>query len=90
MEACQAIAELLFAERYARLRAPVFRAQWLSEQDPNEQGFSMLYKTPAWWDFACPAGSPINYTPDPNNSIAKIAAREGCSPTTVSPSSCTH
>jgi N-acyl-D-aspartate/D-glutamate deacylase len=83
MPSYQAIADLPFAERYARLRDPAFRDQLLSEQDPNEQGFSMLYKNPALWDFTYPAGNPINYIPDPNNSIAKIAAREGRSPWAV-------
>jgi len=83
MPSYQAIADLPFAERYARLRDPAFRAQLLSEQDPNEQGFSMLYKNPALWDFTYPAGNPINYIPDPDNSIAKIAAREGRSPWAV-------
>ena len=83
MPSYQAIANLPFAERYSRLRDPAFRAQLLSEQDPNDQGFSMLYKNPALWDYTFPAGSPINYTPDPDNSIAKIAAREGRSPWAV-------
>ena len=80
MPSYQEIANLSFAERYARLRDPAFRARLLSEQDPNDQGFSLLYKNPALWDFTYPAGNPINYTPDPNNSVAKIAAREGRSP----------
>ena len=80
MPSYQEIAELPFDARYARLRDPAFRARLLSEQDPNDQGFSLLYKNPALWDFTYPAGSPINYTPDPNNSVAKIAAREGRSP----------
>jgi N-acyl-D-aspartate/D-glutamate deacylase len=80
MPSYQEIANLPFAQRYARLRDPAFRARLLGEQDPNDQGFSLLYKNPALWDFTYPAGSPINYTPDPNNSVAKIAAREGRSP----------
>ena len=80
MPSYQEIANLPFAERYARLRDPAFKARLLSEQDPNEQGFSLLYKNPSIWDFTYPAGSPINYTPDPANSIAKIARRENRSP----------
>ncbi len=80
MPSYQEIANLSFEERYARLRDPAFRARLLSEQDPNDQGFSLLYKNPALWDYTYPAGSPINYTPDPGNSVAKIAAREGRSP----------
>ncbi|MCC6707171.1 MAG: amidohydrolase family protein [Gammaproteobacteria bacterium] len=80
MPSYQEIADLPFDARYARLRDPAFRARLLAEQDPNDQGFSLLYKNPALWDFTYPAGSPINYTPDPTNSVAKIAAREGRSP----------
>ncbi|MBX9608482.1 MAG: amidohydrolase family protein [Gammaproteobacteria bacterium] len=80
MPSYQEIANLPFDERYARLRDPAFKARLLSEQDPNEQGFSLLYKNPSIWDFTYPAGSPINYTPDPANSIAKIARRENRSP----------
>ena len=80
MPSYQEIADLPFDARYARLRDPAFRARLLAEQDPNDQGFSLLYKNPALWDFTYPAGSPINYTPDPTSSVAKIAAREGRSP----------
>ncbi|MBK8960540.1 MAG: amidohydrolase family protein [Proteobacteria bacterium] len=80
MPSYQEIADLPFDARYAKLRDPAFRARLLAEQDPNDQGFSLLYKNPVLWDFTYPAGSPINYTPDPNNSVAKIAAREGRSP----------
>ena len=83
MPSYQPIADLPFAERYARLRDPAFKAQLLREQDPNEQGFSLLYKNPQLWDFTYPAGKPINYMPDPNTSIAKIAAHEGRSPWAV-------
>ena len=52
----------------------------MSEEDPNETGFSLLYKSPDLWDMTYPAGNPINYTPPADMSIAQIAAREGRSP----------
>lgn len=80
MPSYQAIAKLPPAERIAKMAAPEMRARLLAEQDPNDTGFSLLYKNPTLWEMTYPGGNPINYTPDPNNSIAKIAQREGRSP----------
>lgn len=70
-------------ERIARMGNPDMRARLLAEEDPNDTGFSLLYKSPTLWNMTYPGGNPINYTPDPNNSIAKIAEREGRSPWAV-------
>lgn len=83
MPSYQSIKDLPFAERLAKLRDPAMRAQLLSEQDPNDTGFSMLYKSPILWDMTYLAGDPINYTPPPDSCIARIAAREGRSPWAV-------
>ncbi len=71
------------AERIKRMAEPEMRARLLSEEDPNDTGFSMFYKSPTLWDMTYPGGNPINYTPDPSNSISKIAKREGRSPQEV-------
>ena len=83
MPSYQPIKDLPFAERYARLRDPAFRAQLLAEEDPNNAGFSMLYKNPTLWDMTYPAGDPIDYLPAANSSIAAIAKRDGLSPWAV-------
>ena len=83
MPSYQPIKDLPFAERYARLRDPTFRAQLLAEEDPNNAGFSMLYKNPTLWDMTYPAGDPIDYLPAANSSIAAIAKRDGLSPWAV-------
>lgn len=80
MPSFQEIANLPSAERVARMATPEMRARLLGEQDPNETGFSLLYKSENLWDMTYPGGNPINYMPDPNNSIARIAKREGRSP----------
>jgi len=77
------IADLAPAERVARMAEPAMRDRLLAEKDPNDTGFSLLYKSPSLWDLTYPGGNPINYTPDPDNSIARIAAREGRSPWAV-------
>jgi len=83
MPSYKEIADLPAAERVARMAKPEMRERLLAEEDPNETGFSLLYKTPDLWRMTYPAGNPINYMPDPENSIARIAEREGRSPWAV-------
>jgi N-acyl-D-aspartate/D-glutamate deacylase len=80
MPSYQALSELPFAERYAALANPAVRARLLAEQDPNDTGFSMLYKSPTLWQHTYTTGSPIDYTPPHEASIAEIARRSGKSP----------
>ncbi len=74
------IANLPPAERVRRMAEPPMRARLLAEQDPNDTGFSLLYKSPNLWDVTYPGGDPINYLPDPQNNITRLAARQGVSP----------
>ena len=83
MPSFAAIADLPPAERIKRMADPEVRARLLAEEDPNETGFSLFYKSPTLWDMTYPGGDPINYTPDPQSSIALIAKREGRAPEAV-------
>ena len=77
MPSYQAIKDLPFAERYAALSTPAMRQRLLSETDPNDSGFSLIYKNPTLWEHTYAAGSPIDYLPPPERSIAAIARRAG-------------
>ena len=83
MPSYQAIKDLPFAERLTRLRDPALRACLLAEQDPNNIGFSLLYKSPSLWSQTFATGEQLNHTPEPSQSIAAIAIREGRSPWAV-------
>ncbi|MEQ8493840.1 MAG: amidohydrolase family protein, partial [Gammaproteobacteria bacterium] len=80
MPSYQAIADKPFAERYAALSDPAMRARLLAEEDPNDTGFSLIYKNPTLWDYTYVAGDPIDYTPPDDLSVAAIARRRGESP----------
>jgi N-acyl-D-aspartate/D-glutamate deacylase len=56
------------------------RARLLAEQDPNDTGFSLIYKNPTLWDYTFVGGKPIDYTPPVERSIAEIARQRGESP----------
>jgi N-acyl-D-amino-acid deacylase len=77
------IANLPPAERVRRMADPTMRARLLSERDPYDSGFSLLYKSPTLWDQTFVCSDPIDYLPDPESSIARIAAREGRDPREV-------
>src|SRR5436309_112326 len=75
------VADLPLAERVARLRAPEIRQALLSEEPATD---SMIAKTlMSRWDQIFPLGSPPDYEPAPDISIAAIAEREGRSPQSV-------
>ncbi|MCB1747806.1 MAG: amidohydrolase family protein [Gammaproteobacteria bacterium] len=74
------IADLPPAERVRRMADPAMRARLLAEEDPNDAGFSLLYKNPTLWDTTYVAGDPIRYLPDRADSVAEIARRENRSP----------
>ncbi|MEQ8663096.1 MAG: amidohydrolase family protein [Gammaproteobacteria bacterium] len=80
MPGYQAIADLPFAQRYAALADPAVRARLLAEEDPNDTGFSLIYKNPTLWDYTYVAGDPIDYTPPDALSVAAIARARGESP----------
>jgi N-acyl-D-aspartate/D-glutamate deacylase len=71
---------LPLAEKIARLRDPELKRTLLSEKDPNTTGMSLIYKSPTVWESTYLMGTPLSYTPDTENSIAKIAARENRDP----------
>jgi N-acyl-D-amino-acid deacylase len=77
------IEHLPVAERIRRMGEPEMRARLLSEEDPNDSGFSLFYKNPTLWDMTYPGGNPINYSPDPTTAISLIAKREGRNPAEV-------
>ncbi|MSR14071.1 MAG: D-aminoacylase [Gammaproteobacteria bacterium] len=80
MPSYQALSALPFAERYAAMSDPAIRARLLAETDPNDIGFSLIYKNPTLWDNTYVAGSPIDYTPPHTSSVAAIARGRGQSP----------
>ncbi|MGE0486311.1 MAG: amidohydrolase family protein [Gammaproteobacteria bacterium] len=75
--------ELPFAERYRRLADPAFRARLLAEEDPNDTGFSLIYKNPTLWENTYVTGATIDYTPQASASVAAIARERGASPWAV-------
>ena len=75
----QQIAHLPFAERMRHLRDPAFRAKLLVEPFEGSKRALRVQR----WDTLFPLGDPPNYEPAPEDSVAAIAAREGCSPDEV-------
>lgn len=78
--------DLPFADRVARLKAdPALREKIVNEgvqgQTRDSEDYEKLFGD-AWKDMY-PVTTPINYEPDPANSIAAIAAREGRDPRAV-------
>jgi N-acyl-D-aspartate/D-glutamate deacylase len=71
--------DLPHAEKMQALRNPEIRKRLLEEEDPTTAGISILYKQATTWQMTFPMGEPLNYFPDPQNSVAAIAARRGCS-----------
>jgi len=83
MPSYRALQDLPFEERYRRMSDPAVRAQLLAEEDPNDTGFSLIYKNPTLWEHTYVAGDPIDYTPPKERSIAWIAKDRGMSPWAV-------
>jgi len=80
MPSYAALQDLPFAERYAAMATPEVRARLLAERDPNDTGFSLIYKNPTLWEHTYVAGDPIDYTPPRAKSIAAIAQSRGENP----------
>lgn len=70
--------DLPHTEKMQALRNPEVRNRLLQEEDPTTAGISILYKQATTWQMTFPMGEPLNYFPDPQNSVAAIAARRGC------------
>ena len=65
-------------ERIARLRQPDIRAKLLSEEDPNRDAMrNIMVKC---WEGTYVLGDPVEYEPEPVNSIAEAARRAGKDP----------
>lgn len=80
MPSYQEIADLPFEARYAALADPAMRRRLLAEQDPNDTGFSLIYKNPLLWKNTFITGESIDYTPPRENSIDAIARARGDDP----------
>jgi N-acyl-D-amino-acid deacylase len=72
--------DLPHAEKMKALRNPEIRQRLIREEDPSTAGIQIIYKQDSVWRMTFPLGDPVNYFPDPNNNVAEIAARRGCSP----------
>lgn len=70
--------DLPHAEKMRALRNPELRKKLLAEKDPTRAGISVLYRQASTWEQTFPMGTSLNYFPDPQNSVAQIAARRGC------------
>ncbi len=65
-------------QRLVHLRDPQFKARILAEEDPNQDVFSMILADP--WDKVFVLGDPVDYEPDPQNSVATLARARGLTP----------
>ena len=75
----EAIAHLSLAEKLETLRQPAFRARLFAEECAN----ASLARRVSSWDRLYPLGTPPNYEPSDEQSVAAIAAREGKTPEDV-------
>lgn len=73
-----ALADLPPDERIARLRQPEIRANLLSEEDPNRDAMRNIMAK--CWEGTYVLGDPVEYEPEPANSIAEAARRAGKDP----------
>ncbi len=72
----EAIAHLPLAKKLETLRQPDFRARLFAEECAN----ASLARRVSSWDRLYPLGTPPDYEPSDEQSVAAIAAREGKSP----------
>jgi N-acyl-D-aspartate/D-glutamate deacylase len=77
----KAIADLPLPERVRRMRDPAVRAAILSEDPKAGSTFPLFHRLS--WDMMFRFGNPPNYTPNKQDSIAAMAAREGRTPPEV-------
>ena len=75
----EAIAHLPLAEKLKTLRQPAFRARLFAEECAN----ASLARRVSSWNRLYPLGTPPNYEPSDEQSVAAIAAREGKTPEDV-------
>ena len=72
------IAELPLAQRVAEMRKPEVRQRILTDTAAAD-GHPLMFASQAW-DYMFPLGTPPNYEPSPEDSIAARAAARGVSP----------
>ena len=72
--------DLPHAEKMRALRNPEVRRRILTDEDPSTAGIQIVYKQESFWRMTFPMGDPVNYFPDPENNVAEIATRRGCTP----------
>ncbi|HYZ22074.1 MAG TPA: amidohydrolase family protein [Rhodopila sp.] len=77
----QTIVHLPAAERARRMADPEVKAKILAEDPRKNNTFPLFHRLS--FDFMFRFGNPPNYTPDPKDSAAAIAAREGRTPRDV-------
>ncbi|HQT80365.1 MAG TPA: amidohydrolase family protein [Rhodopila sp.] len=77
----KAIAHLPVDQRARRMADPAMKAQILSEDPKKGNTFPLFHRLS--FDFMFRFGNPPNYTPDPRDSVAAIAARQGRTPQDV-------
>ena len=75
----EAIAHLPLAKKLENLRQPDFRARLFDEECAN----ASLARRVSSWDRLYPLGTPPDYEPSDEQSVAAIAAREGKAPEVV-------
>ncbi len=75
----EAIAHLPLAEKLQTLRQPAFRARLIAEECAN----ASLARRVSSWNRLYPLGTPPNYEPSDDQSVAAIAACEGKTPEDV-------
>lgn len=74
-----AIAHLPLEEKLKELRNPEFRAKLIAEKNPRKK----LAERVERWERIFPLGTPPDYEPTPDKSIAAMAEREGRKPEEV-------
>jgi N-acyl-D-aspartate/D-glutamate deacylase len=75
------IADLPRAEKVRTMQDPAFKARLLAQTDPNDDAFNNILKTA--WDGTYPLRDPLDYEPDPQESVAAQARAAGRDPAEV-------
>ena len=69
--------EMSLAQKWQAMQNPELKQRLLTETDPNEVGMSMVFKNEdLLWPLVYRMGTPPNYAPPPEESIASLAKRE--------------
>ncbi len=74
----KALAKLPWPERLGKLRDPAIRAAILADEDPNDDALRNIMR--GCFDATYPLDQPLDYEPNPKDSIGARAKREGRDP----------